>query len=49
MLQVLLVRHKGVPVCATKDQLCESLIDGSKKAQPIIKIKPTAKDLERQH
>ena len=47
MLQVLRVRHKGV--CATKDQLSESLIDGSKKMQPIIKIKSTAKDLERQH
>ena len=46
MLQVLRVRHKGV--CATKDPLRESLIDGSKKTQPIIKIKSTAKDLERQ-
>jgi hypothetical protein len=36
MLQVRWVRHKGV--CARKDQLCESLIDGSKKTQQIIKI-----------
>ena len=47
MLQVPRVRHKGV--CATKDPLRESLIDGSKKTQPIIKIKSTVKDLERQH
>ena len=49
MLQVLRVRHNLKGVCATKDLLCESLIDGSKKTQPIIKIKSTAKDLERQH
>jgi hypothetical protein len=47
MIQVLQVRHKGV--CVTKDPLSESLRDGSKKEQPIIKIKPTAKNLERQH
>ena len=41
------VRHKGV--CETKNPLRESLIDGRKKTQPIIKIKSTAKDLERQH
>jgi hypothetical protein len=46
VLQVLRVRHKGV--CSTKDPLRESLIDGSEKTQPIIKIKSTAKDLERQ-
>jgi hypothetical protein len=40
MLQEILVRHKGM----TKDLLCESLIDGSKKAQPMIKIKPTMKN-----
>jgi hypothetical protein len=40
MPQVLRVRRRGV--CATKDPLRESLIDGSKMAQPIIKI------LERQ-
>jgi hypothetical protein len=44
MLQVLRVRHKSV--CAAKDPLRESLKDGSKKAQPIIKTKPTAKNLE---
>jgi hypothetical protein len=39
--------HKGV--CATKDQPRESLIDGSKKVQPMFKIKPTAKNLEIEH
>jgi hypothetical protein len=36
-------------MCATKDPLSESLIDGSKKAQPIINrdIQPTAKNVEK--
>jgi hypothetical protein len=51
MFQVLLLCHNDVPVCATKDPLSgsESLVDGSKKEQPKVKVKQTPKNLERQH